>query len=543
MRINQHTNFVNIGERCNVAGSKKFCRLIKNGAFDDALAIAKMQVENGAQVLDINMDEGMLDGIMAMTKFCNLISSEPDIAKVPLCIDSSDFSVIEAGLKCSQGKCIVNSISLKEGVEDFVYKAKLIKGYGAAVVIMAFDEQGQATSEDRKVEICTRSYNILVNTVGFNANDIIFDPNILTVATGMSEHDNYGVEFLNATTKIKTLCPGAKISGGVSNFSFSFRGFERVREAMHSVFLYHAIKSGMDMGIVNAGCLPVYDDIETSLQELCENILWNKNSESTEKMLAYCQSQNSTSTVSAIKEAEWRNWNVEKRLEHSLIKGIDKYIIEDTEIARINKQLYPRPLHVIEGPLMSGMSIVGDLFGSGKMFLPQVIKSARVMKKAVAYLIPYMEQEKQEMMALNGDLEDFEPQYAGKIVMATVKGDVHDIGKNIVGVVLGCNNYKVIDLGVMVPCDVILKTCVEEKADILGLSGLITPSLTEMVHVAKEMERLSMKIPLLIGGATTSRQHTAVKIAPQYSQPVVHVLDASKSVVVVSLKSKSQFMI
>merc|ERR1712223_1149867 len=534
MKIGSMTNFVNIGERCNVAGSKKFCRLIKTGNFEEALSIAKLQVENGAQVLDINMDEGLLDGVAAMTKFCNLIASEPDIAKVPLCIDSSDFAVIEAGLKCCQGKCIVNSISLKEGVEDFIHKAKTIKRYGGAVVVMAFDETGQATSDERKVEICTRSYNILVNVVGFNCNDIIFDPNILTLATGMAEHDNYGVEFLNATSEIKKLCPGAKVSGGVSNFSFSFRGFEKVREAMHSVFLYHAIKHGMDMGIVNAGALPVYDDIEKDLMILCEEILWNKSSDATEKMLNYCQTRGKTSTAGNTNDAEWRNWSVEKRLEHSLIKGIDKYVVEDTEVARSNKNSYPRPLHVIEGPLMNGMSIVGDLFGAGKMFLPQVIKSARVMKKAVAYLIPYMEQEKQEMMATNGGVADLEPQYAGKVVLATVKGDVYDIGKNIVGVVLGCNNYKVIDLGVMVPCDVILKTCREEDADILGLSGLITPSLNEMVHVAKEMERTGMNIPLLIGGATTSKQHTAVKIDPQYSEPVVHVLDASKSVVVSS---------
>ena len=533
MKIGKETNFVNIGERCNVAGSKKFCRLIKTGNFEEALTVAKMQVENGAQILDINMDEGMLDGVSAMSKFCNLISSEPDIAKVPLCIDSSDFAVVEAGLKCSQGKCVVNSISLKEGVDDFVTKAKIIRRYGAAVVVMAFDETGQATDEDRKVEICTRSYNILVNVVGFPPTDIIFDPNILTVATGMSEHDNYGVEFLQATSRIKALCPGAKVSGGVSNFSFSFRGFDQVREAMHSVFLYHAIKHGLDMGIVNAGALPVYDDIEAELLKLCEEILWNKNSEATEKMLTYCQTRKSTSNIVNPKDAEWRNWSVEKRLEHSLIKGIDKHIVEDTEVARSDNSKYPRPLHVIEGPLMSGMSIVGDLFGQGKMFLPQVIKSARVMKKAVGYLIPFMEQERQQQQQ-NSDII-LEPQYNGTIVLATVKGDVHDIGKNIVAVVLRCNNYQVIDLGVMVPCDVILKKCQEVKADILGLSGLITPSLSEMVHVAKEMHRMGMQIPLLIGGATTSKQHTAVKIDPQYSEPVIHVLDASKSVVVVIL--------
>lgn len=534
MRIGKDTNFVNIGERCNVAGSKKFCRLIKTNRYDEALSVAKVQVESGAQILDINMDEGMLDGEVAMTKFCNLIASEPDIAKVPLCIDSSDFAVIEAGLKCCQGKCIVNSISLKEGEMDFVKKATKIKQYGAAVVVMAFDEAGQATDEQRKVEICLRSYNILVNKVGFNPKDVIFDPNILTLATGMSEHDNYGVEFLKATTAIKTVCPGCRVSGGVSNFSFSFRGHDLVREAMHSVFLYHAIKAGMDMGIVNAGALPVYDDIEPYLLNLCEDILWNRCPDALEKLLAFADSRSGTRRTTVTKDAEWRRWPVQGRLKHSLVKGIDKYIVEDTEEARLQKTLYPRPLHVIEGPLMSGMSTVGDLFGAGKMFLPQVIKSARVMKKAVAHLVPYMEEEKQLMMAASGMAVDSEPQHAGKIVMATVKGDVHDIGKNIVGVVLGCNNYKVIDLGVMVPCEVILETCRVEKADILGLSGLITPSLTEMVHVAKEMERTGMTIPLLIGGATTSRQHTAVKIAPQYSQPVVHVLDASKSVVVCS---------
>lgn len=531
MNITPETNFVNIGERCNVAGSRKFARLIKEGKYDEALEIAKLQVENGAQVLDINMDEGMLDGVAAMTKFCNLIASEPDIAKVPLCIDSSDFRVIEAGLKCSQGKCIVNSISLKEGEEDFIKKATIIKRHGAAVVVMAFDEQGQAADEDPKVAICERSFKILTERVGFNPNDIIFDPNILTIATGMTEHDNYGRDFIGATKRIKERCPGCRISGGVSNFSFSFRGKEQIREAMHSVFLYHAIKAGMDMGIVNAGCLPVYDDIDKELLELCENLLWNKDPEGTEKLLAYADRTKGGAKEAAGKADEWRSLNVEERLAHSLVKGIDAFVVGDTEEARQNKKLYPRPLNVIEGPLMKGMSIVGDLFGAGKMFLPQVIKSARVMKKAVAHLIPYMEEER---LANQVEGEEETSRYNGTVVLATVKGDVHDIGKNIVGVVLGCNNFKVIDLGVMVPCDVILKACITHKAQILGLSGLITPSLSEMVHVAKEMERINFQIPLLIGGATTSKQHTAVKIAPKYSNPTVHVLDASRSVVVCS---------
>ncbi|KAL4238834.1 hypothetical protein ACF0H5_003541 [Mactra antiquata] len=532
MNIGPYTNFVNIGERCNVAGSRKFARLVTTGNYDEALSIAKVQVENGAQVLDINMDEGMLDGIAAMTKFVNLIASEPDIAKVPLCIDSSNFDVIEAGLKCTQGKCIVNSISLKEGEKDFLDKARKIKQYGAAVVVMAFDEQGQATDAARKVEICTRSYNLLVQKIGFNQNDIIFDPNILTIATGMEEHDRYGVEFIEATKLIKQTLPGARVSGGVSNFSFSFRGMEAVREAMHSVFLYHAIKAGMDMGIVNAGCLPVYDDIGSKLLELCENLLWAKDPEGTDKLLAYAQSLGKDAKKAAVSD-EWRSNDVEERLSYSLIKGIDKYVIEDTEEARQNSQRYPRPLNVIEGPLMKGMSIVGDLFGAGKMFLPQVIKSARVMKKAVGHLIPFMEAEREQRMKETGVAEQ-ESAYVGTVVIATVKGDVHDIGKNIVAVVLGCNNFKVIDLGVMTPCDKILQTAIDENADFVGLSGLITPSLDEMIHVAKEMERIGLKIPLLIGGATTSKTHTAVKIAPRYTQPVIHVLDASKSVVVCS---------
>ncbi|XP_074642023.1 methionine synthase-like isoform X2 [Tubulanus polymorphus] len=525
--------FVNIGERCNVAGSRKFARLIANGDYEEALSIAKTQVENGAQILDINMDEGMLDGKAAMSKFLNLISSEPDIAKVPLCIDSSNFAVVEAGLKCSQGKCVVNSISLKEGKEDFLNKARIIRRHGAAVVVMAFDDVGQATDIKGKVDICTRSYNLLVTEVGFDPSDIIFDPNILTIATGIEEHNDYGVNFIEATRIIKNTLPKCRVSGGVSNVSFSFRGMDAVREAMHSVFLYHAIRAGMDMGIVNAGCLPVYDDIEPKLLELCEDVLWNKRPEDgTERLLEHAQSLGK-GAKKVEQDLHWRNESVESRLEHSLVKGIDKFVIDDTAEALGNKEKYPRPLHIIEGPLMKGMSVVGDLFGAGKMFLPQVIKSARVMKKAVGYLIPFMEKEKEESQAKLG-LKSTEPSYAGVVVLATVKGDVHDIGKNIVGVVLGCNNYKVIDLGVMTPCEKILQTAIEEKADIIGLSGLITPSLDEMIYVAKEMQRIGMQLPLLIGGATTSKTHTAVKIAPRYQQPAIHVLDASKSVVVCS---------
>ncbi|KAK7103336.1 methionine synthase-like [Littorina saxatilis] len=533
MYVTPQSFFVNIGERCNVAGSKKFCRLIKTGKYEEALAIAKHQVENGAQVLDINMDEGMLDGVAAMTMFVNLITSEPDVAKVPLCIDSSNFAVVEAGLRCCQGKCIVNSISLKEGEEDFLKKAKLIQQYGAAVVIMAFDEDGQATDAQRKVDICTRSYRLLLDKLNFNPNDIIFDPNILTIATGMEEHNTYGISFIEATKMIKATLPGARVSGGVSNFSFSFRGKETIREAMHSVFLYHAIKAGMDMGIVNAGALPVYDDIDKELLELCESLLWNTDPEGTEKLLIYAQNMGAV-TKKAEEVDKWRELPVEERLSHALIKGIDKWVVEDTELARTDRKLYPRPLNVIEGPLMNGMSIVGDLFGAGKMFLPQVIKSARVMKKAVGHLIPFMEKEKAEELAKEGKTST-ERSYNGTVVLATVKGDVHDIGKNIVGVVLGCNNFKVIDLGVMTPSDKILETAIQEKADIVGLSGLITPSLDEMIHVAKEMERVGLNVPLLIGGATTSKAHTAVKIAPRrVSMPVIHVLDASKSVVVCS---------
>ncbi|XP_053495830.1 methionine synthase isoform X1 [Ictalurus furcatus] len=531
-RIGPYTNFVNIGERCNVAGSRKFAKLIMAGNYEEALSIAKAQVEMGAQVLDINMDEGMLDGPAAMARFCKLIASEPDIAKVPLCIDSSNFAVIEAGLKCCQGKCIVNSISLKEGEEVFLQHAKQVRRYGAAVVVMAFDEQGQATEIDQKVEFCTRAYHLLTEKVDFNPNDIIFDPNILTIGTGMEEHNMYAINFIKATRIIKETLPGARISGGLSNLSFSFRGMDAIREAMHGVFLYHAIKDGMDMGIVNAGSLPVYDDIDKDLLKLCEDLIWNRDPEATEKLLLYAQN-NAKGGKKVIQTDEWRNGSVEERLEYALVKGIEKFIVEDTEEARLQTDRYSRPLHIIEGPLMNGMKTVGDLFGAGKMFLPQVIKSARVMKKAVAHLIPFMEKEREEMIALSGVPDDSDP-YQGTIVLATVKGDVHDIGKNIVGVVLGCNNFRVIDLGVMTPCDQILKAAIDKKADIIGLSGLITPSLDEMIYVAKEMERLGMKTPLLIGGATTSKTHTAVKIAPRYTAPVIHVLDASRSVVVCS---------
>ncbi|UJR14486.1 hypothetical protein I4U23_001483 [Adineta vaga] len=536
--ISRYTNFVNIGERCNVAGSRQFLRLLKENKFDAALQVAKTQVESGAQILDLNMDEGMIDGQAVMAKFVNLLASEPDISRVPLCIDSSNFAVIEAGLKCTQGKCIVNSISLKEGEEDFLEKARRCKKYGAAVVVMAFDEQGQATDVERRCAICKRSYDLLVNVVKFNPNDIIFDSNILTIATGMEEHNDYAINFIESLKKIKELCPGCKTSGGISNISFSFRGQDRIREAMHSVFLFHAIKAGLDMGIVNAGQIPIYNDIDPRLRELSEACIFNTRSTATEELLEYAQQLKLSSTGSDTKseqqEESWRtNATAEERLQYSLVKGIDKYIIEDMEEAR---QKYTRPLHVIEGPLMNGMSEVGELFGAGKMFLPQVIKSARVMKKAVNHLIPFMEEEKQKNLQALKEQGDtittgLDAQYT--IVMATVKGDVHDIGKNIVGVVLGCNNYRVIDLGVMTPCDKILKVAKEENANFIGLSGLITPSLDEMIVVAKEMQRLNFTIPLLIGGATTSKQHTAVKIAPRYHNgPVIHVLDASKSVVV-----------
>ncbi|GJP84050.1 hypothetical protein CLOP_g14142 [Closterium sp. NIES-67] len=525
--------FINIGERCNVAGSSIFKKAVMAGNWDKALSIAIAQVEAGAQIIDINFDEGLLDSVAAMTRFVNLLVSEPDVAKVPFMIDSSKFHVVEAGLKCSQGKCIVNSISLKEGEAAFKAHARTIKRHGAAVVVMAFDEEGQAATEEDKVRICQRAYNMLVDEVGFNPEDIIFDPNILTIATGLEEHANYAVDFFRATTRIKALCPGAKISGGVSNISFSFRGNEPVRRAFHSVFLYHAIKAGMDMGIVNAGQIDIYDDIPKELLDHVEDCVLNRRPDATERMLELAARLDPKAGGGADKSEKdaWRELPVEKRLAHSLVKGIDQYVVADVEEARTCGQ-YVRPLHIIEGPLMDGMNVVGDLFGAGKMFLPQVIKSARVMKRAVAHLIPFMEKEKEEARLANPEVE--QAANAGTVVIATVKGDVHDIGKNIVAVVLGCNNYKVVDLGVMVPCAKILDACREHKADVVGLSGLITPSLDEMVTVAKELEREGFKIPLLIGGATTSRMHTAVKIEPVYSGATIHVLDASRSVPVVS---------
>jgi len=516
LEITPLTNFVNIGERCNVTGSKKFARLIREEKFEEAIAVAREQCDSGAQILDVNLDEGMIDGVKMMPQFLNLLMSEPDIARLPIMIDSSKWEVIEAGLKCVQGKSIVNSISLKEGEEKFIESAHKVKMYGASVVVMAFDELGQADSYERRIEICQRAYDILTKVVGFPAQDIIFDPNILTVATGMDEHNNYANDFIKATKWIKANLPFAKVSGGVSNISFSFRGNELVREAMHTVFLYHAIKAGMDMGIVNASQLGVYDNIDKTLRDLCEDVLLNRNSEATEKLIVYAETVKSAGKEQVIDDA-WRHQDVNKRLEHALIKGLTEFIDEDVEEAR---KLVNKPIEVIEGPLMDGMNVVGDLFGEGKMFLPQVVKSARVMKKAVAYLLPYIEAEKQVG----------ESSSAGKILLATVKGDVHDIGKNIVGVVLACNNYEVIDLGVMISCDKILAAAKEHQVDIIGLSGLITPSLDEMVYVAKEMERLGFTVPLLIGGATTSRIHTAVKIDPHYSGPVIHVLDASRSV-------------
>jgi 5-methyltetrahydrofolate--homocysteine methyltransferase len=517
--------YIMIGERTNVAGSPKFARLVKEGKFEEAVSVARQQVENGANVLDICMDEGMIDGVAAMTRYLQLLASEPEVAKVPFMVDSSKWEVIEAGLKCLQGKGIVNSISLKEGQEKFRKNAATVLKYGAAVVVMAFDEQGQAATYAEKIRICERAYRILVDEVGFPSEDIIFDPNILTVATGMEEHNNYAVDFINATRWIKANLPNAKVSGGVSNISFSFRGNNKVREAMHSAFLYHAIAAGMDMGIVNAGMLEVYEEIEPELKVLVEDVLLNRRPDATERLVEYGEALKVTgagAVASEKKAEEWRHGSVEERLSHALVKGIDTYIVLDTEEARMK---LGRPLQVIEGPLMDGMSVVGDLFGAGKMFLPQVVKSARVMKKAVAHLTPFMEAEK---AALEASGQEVKAQ--GKIVLATVKGDVHDIGKNIVGVVLACNNYEVIDMGVMVPCERILERAKAEKADMIGLSGLITPSLDEMVHVAREMERQGFKLPLLIGGATTSRAHTAVKIAPHYSEPVVHVLDASRAV-------------
>ncbi|MFC6997326.1 methionine synthase [Rufibacter roseus] len=526
LTVYEGSNFVNIGERTNVTGSKKFARLILNEQYEEALAIARGQVENGAQIIDVNMDEGMLDSEAAMTTFLNLIASEPDIARVPIMIDSSKWSVIEAGLKCVQGKAIVNSISLKEGEEAFKERARKVRSYGAAVVVMAFDEEGQADNYERRIQICERAYNILTKEVGFPAEDIIFDPNILTVATGMEEHNNYAVDFINATRWIKENLPGAKVSGGVSNISFSFRGNDPVREAMHSVFLYYAIKAGLDMGIVNAGMLEVYEEIPKDLLERVEDVLLNRRPDATERLVEFAETvKNKGKEV--VRDEAWRQEPVQKRLTHALVKGLVEYIDQDVEEAR---HLYSKPLEVIEGPLMDGMNVVGDLFGEGKMFLPQVVKSARVMKKAVAYLLPYIEEEKLRAAAA-GDVST--RQTNGKILMATVKGDVHDIGKNIVGVVLACNNYEVIDLGVMTPADKILDAAREHNVDVIGLSGLITPSLDEMVHVAREMERQNFNIPLLIGGATTSRAHTAVKVAPSYNGTVVHVLDASRSVPVV----------
>ncbi|MBI5799129.1 MAG: methionine synthase, partial [Verrucomicrobia bacterium] len=527
--------FMMIGERTNVAGSPKFAKLIKEGKYDEAVAIARQQVENGANVIDVCMDEGMIDGVAAMTRFLQLLGSEPEVAKVPFMVDSSKWEVIEAGLKCLQGKGIVNSISLKGGEDLFREHARKVLKYGAAVVVMAFDENGQAATFAEKIRICERAYRILVDEVGLAPEDIIFDPNILTVATGIEEHNNYAVDFIEATRWIKANLPHAKVSGGVSNVSFSFRGNNPVREAMHSAFLYHAIRAGMDMGIVNAGMLEVYEEIEPELKELVEDALLNRRPDATERLVNHGEklkaaSAGTTATDKKVEE-EWRKGTVEERLSHALVKGIDLYIDADTEEARAK---LGKPLLVIEGPLMAGMSVVGDLFGAGKMFLPQVVKSARVMKKAVAYLTPFMEAEK-AAMAARGEAVKAQ----GKIVLATVKGDVHDIGKNIVGVVLACNNYEVIDMGVMVPCQKILDRAVAEKADLIGLSGLITPSLDEMQHVAREMERLGFKLPLLVGGATTSKAHTAIKIAPHYSQPVVHVLDASRAVpVTTSLLSK-----
>jgi len=517
--VTTESNFVNVGERTNVTGSRAFLRMIKEGDYEAALSVARDQVEGGAQILDVNMDEGMIDGQEAMVKFLNLIASEPDIARIPVMIDSSKWEIIEAGLKCIQGKGVVNSISLKEGEEAFIKHAKTIKRYGAAVIVMAFDEQGQADSFERRIEICKRSYDLLTQVVSFPKEDIIFDPNIFPVATGMEEHNNNAVDFFRATKWIKENLPGAHVSGGVSNVSFSFRGNDKVREAMHSAFLYHAIQAGMDMGIVNPTMLEVYSDIDPTLLEYVEDVLLNRKPDATERLLEFAETVKGDGKKKEV-DLAWRNLPVNKRLEHALVKGITDFIDEDVEICR---HQFQRPIEVIEGPLMAGMNIVGDLFGSGKMFLPQVVKSARVMKKAVAYLLPYIEAEK-----------DGQRSSAGKVLMATVKGDVHDIGKNIVGVVLGCNNYEVVDLGVMVPFEKIIKTAIEEQVDVIGLSGLITPSLDEMVTVAKEMERAGLNIPLLIGGATTSKVHTAVKIEENYANgQTVHVLDASRAVTVV----------
>jgi 5-methyltetrahydrofolate--homocysteine methyltransferase len=522
LTVRPETLFVNVGERTNVTGSRRFAKLVKDGNFEAGLDVARQQVESGAQILDVNMDEGLLDSLDAMTEFLNLIASEPDISRIPIMIDSSKWEVIEAGLQCVQGKCVVNSISLKEGEEDFLDKARRVRKYGAAVVVMAFDEEGQADTISRKVEICTRAHQILTEKVGFPSSDIIFDPNIFAVGTGIEEHADYAINFIEATRQLRERFPDAHVSGGVSNISFSFRGNNPVREAMHTAFLFHAIKAGMTMGIVNAGAMPVYDEIPKPLLKAVEDVLFNRNPEATEHLVDIAGDYKGSKR--AKKESlEWRDAPVSKRLEHALVKGIMDFIEADTEEARAAAE---KPLDVIEGPLMDGMNVVGDLFGAGKMFLPQVVKSARVMKKAVAYLIPFIEEEK----ARSGQVNTAK----GKILMATVKGDVHDIGKNIVGVVLACNNYEVVDMGVMVPCNKILEKAREEQVDVIGLSGLITPSLDEMVHVAKEMSRQEFEVPLLIGGATTSRMHTAVKISPNYKEPVIYVEDASRAVGVVS---------
>jgi 5-methyltetrahydrofolate--homocysteine methyltransferase len=523
MTTTNTSRFVNIGERTNVTGSAKFKKLIMAGDYEAAVEVAREQVENGAQIVDVNMDEGLLDSELAMTTFLKRIAAEPDIARVPVMIDSSKWSVIEAGLKCVSGKPVVNSISMKEGEEAFLHHARLCMAYGAAVVVMAFDTTGQADTKERKVEICKRAYDLLLG-IGFPPEDIIFDPNIFAVATGIEEHDNYGVDFIEAVKELRVLCPHAHYSGGLSNLSFSFRGNEPVRRAMHSVFLYHAIPAGLDMAIVNAGQLDVYDTIDPELREACEDVVLNRRDDSTERLIALAERYKGTDAAQEKAAAEWRGWSVERRIEHALVKGIDMHVVEDTEEARLAiKERGGRPIEVIEGPLMDGMNVVGDLFGSGKMFLPQVVKSARVMKKAVAHLFPYIEAEKDE-----------NSKGKGRVVMATVKGDVHDIGKNIVGVVLQCNGFEVIDLGVMVPWQEILKVAVENDVDMIGLSGLITPSLDEMVTVAEEMERAGMTLPLLIGGATTSKTHTALRIEPAYSGPTVHVLDASRAVGVAS---------
>ncbi len=530
------SQFLIVGERTNITGSPKFAKALKAGDWDACLAIARQQVESGANLIDINVDEALIEGEPTMVKFLNLIAAEPEISRVPVMIDSSKWSVLEAGLKCLQGKGIVNSISLKDGEAEFLRRAKLLMRYGAAAVVMAFDEQGQAATRDEKVRICTRAYRLLVNQLGFPPEDIVFDPNILTVATGIEEHNNYAVDFFEATKIIKATLPHAKVSGGVSNVSFSFRGNNPVREAIHAVFLYHAIRAGLDMAIVNAGMLGVYEEIPKDLLERVEDVVLNRRPDSTERLVTFADELKAAASgkienpESKIQNADaWRSLPVEARLSHALVKGIDTFIETDTEEARLLTAKYPRPLNIIEGPLMDGMRVVGDLFGAGKMFLPQVVKSARVMKKSVAYLTPFMEEEKRLHVAGGGTARA-----QGRVVMATVKGDVHDIGKNIVGVVLACNNYEVIDLGVMVPCDKILAAARERSADVIGLSGLITPSLDEMVHVAKEMKRTGLNLPLLIGGATTSAAHTAVKVAPEYGEPVVHVLDASRVIGVVS---------